>query len=208
LTAWLEAAFSQNGRSMVRASRWSVAALAFVGGRVAALALIASAPLASEPAAACPQSQTAHGAPSPPQVGKPSAELKFDWPVHGLTVIECWTEDKEKITIAARDGAEVRAAQSGVVVFAGEYRGYGNLALIRHEGGFVSAYYGDVGPFRVSRHDSVETGQAIASMRAPEDEMAELRFVLRRGSTTIDVRPHMSSPEPPREDGGDSLLAR
>ena len=95
-----------------------------------------------------------------------------------------------------------------MVVFAGEYRGYGNLALIRHEGGFVSAYYGDIGPFRVRRHDSVETGQAIASMRAPEDEMAELRFVLRRGSTTIDARPHMSSPEPPREDGGDSLLAR
>jgi murein DD-endopeptidase MepM/ murein hydrolase activator NlpD len=110
---------------MVRASRWRVAALAFVGGRVIALALIASAPLASEPAAACPQSQTAHGAPSPPQAGKPSAELKFDWPVYGLTVIECWTEDKEKITIAARDGAEVRAAQSGAVVFAGEYRGYG-----------------------------------------------------------------------------------
>jgi septal ring factor EnvC (AmiA/AmiB activator) len=179
-----------------------------IGRGLAALALIASAPLACEPAGACPGTEVTESAPGSPHIAKPVAAPKFDWPVRGLIVIECLTEDKEKITIAARDGAEVRAAQSGVVVFAGEYKGYGNLALIRHEGGFVSAYYGDIGPFRVRRHDSVETGQAIASMRAPEDEMAELRFVLRRGSTTIDARPHMSSPEPPREDGGDSLLAR
>jgi septal ring factor EnvC (AmiA/AmiB activator) len=124
----------------------------------------------------------------------------FDWPVGGLIVFECWTEDKERITIAAREGAEVRAAQSGLVMFAGELKGYGHLVAIRHGRGFISAIYGDIGDLRVRLHDSVERGQTIAEIRAPEDEMAELRFELRRGSGTIDPHFFMNTPEPPRED--------
>jgi septal ring factor EnvC (AmiA/AmiB activator) len=117
--------------------------------------------------------------------------------------------DKERITIGARNGAEVRAGQSGLVMLAGELKGYGNVILIKHEGGFVSVYYGDeVGDLRVKRYDSVKTGQAIAAMRAPEGEMAKLRFELRRGVEWIDPRPLMRTDEPPSEKGGDPLSAK
>jgi len=174
-----------------------------------ALGLITLAPLVCAPAAACPQTQVAEAEPAPRQAAPPEAKLKFDWPVHGRMVFECWTEDKGRITIGARNGAEVRAAQSGLVAFAGELKHYGNVVLIKHEGGFVSAYYGDdVGDLRVKRHDSVQTGQAIATMRAPKGVMAELSFELRRGSEWIDPRPLMRTEEPPSDDGGDSLSAK
>ena len=45
------------------------------------------------------------------------------------------------INIAARRGTPVKAAENGVVVYAGnELRGFGNLLLIKHSGGWVSAY--------------------------------------------------------------------
>jgi hypothetical protein len=66
----------------------------------------------------------------------------------------------------------------------------------------------NVGDLRVKRHDSVQTGQAIATMRAPQGVMAELSFQLRRGSEWIDPRPLMRTDEPPYEKDGDSLSAK
>jgi septal ring factor EnvC (AmiA/AmiB activator) len=179
-----------------------------IGGGVVALALIVLAPFACAPVAACPGTQIAEAEPAPLDTTPPQAELKFDWPVRGRIVFGCGIENKEMITIGAGNGAEVRAAQSGVVAFAGELNHYGNVVLIKHEGGFVSAYYGDIGDLRVKRRDSVARGEAIAAMRAPEGEMAELSFELRRGSEWIDPRPMMRTDQPPSENGGDSLSAK
>jgi len=174
-----------------------------------ALALMVLAPLVCAPAAACPQTQVAEAEPAPPQAAPLQAALKFDWPVRGRIVYGCGIEDKERITIGAGNGAEVRAAQSGVVAFAGELKHYGDVVLIKHEGGFVSAYYGgDIGDLRVKRRDSVQTGEAIATMRAPKGVMAELSFELRRGSEWIDPRPLMRTDETSFEKGGDSLSAK
>ena len=172
------------------------------------LGLIVPALLVCAPAAACPEAQVAEAAPAPREAAPPQAELKFDWPVRGRIVYGCRIEDKERITIAVRNGAEVRAGQSGLVMFAAELKGYGNLVLIRHEGGFVSATYGDIGDLRVKRYDSVQTGQAIAAIRAPEVEMAELRFELRRGGEWIDPHPLMRTDERPSENSGDSVSAK
>jgi septal ring factor EnvC (AmiA/AmiB activator) len=192
---------------MFRAMSRSLDSKALYG--LGALGLIMLAPLVCAPAAACPQTQVAEAEPVSPQTAPPQAELKFDWPVRGRIVYGCGIEDKERIIIGARNGAEVRAAQSGSVAFAGELKGHGNVILIKHEGGFVSAYYGDdLGDLRVKRHDSVQTGQAIATMRAPEGVMAELSFELRRGSEWIDPRPLMRTDEPPFENSGDSLSAK
>jgi septal ring factor EnvC (AmiA/AmiB activator) len=192
---------------MFRAMGRSLDSKALYG--LGALGLITLAPLACPPAAACPQTQVAEAAPAPARALPLRAELKFDWPVRGRIVYGCGIEDNDMIAIAAGNGAEVRAAQSGLVAFAGELKGYGNVILIKHEGGFVSAYYGDdVGDLRVKRRDSVAGGQAIAAMRAPEGDMAELRFELRRGSEWIDPRPLMRTDEPKSENGGDSLSAK
>lgn len=172
-----------------------------------AFGLIVPALLVCASAAACPQAQIAEAVPAAQKAEFGAAELKFDWPVRGRIVFECWTEDKEKITIAARDGAEVRAAQSGLVSFAGELKRYGNLVLIRHEAGLVSATYGDIGDLRVKRGDSVQSGQTIAATRG-QDEMNELRFELRRDGEWIDPHPLMRTDKPPSENSGDSLSAK
>jgi septal ring factor EnvC (AmiA/AmiB activator) len=174
-----------------------------------ALALVAAAPLPCAPAVACPQTQVAEAAfPPAPHAAQARADLKFDWPVRGRIVYGCGIEDNEMITIAAGNEAEVRAAQSGVVAFAGELKRYGNVVLIKHEGGFVSAYHGDIGDLRVKRHDSVQTGQAIGAMRAPEGEMLELHFELRRDDEWIDPRPLMTTAEPPFDNSVDSLSSK
>jgi septal ring factor EnvC (AmiA/AmiB activator) len=172
-------------------------------------ALIVTAPLARAPAAACPQTQVVEATvPVAPQAAQPKAELKFDWPVRGRINYGCGIDDNKMITIAARVGAVVRAGQSGIVAFAGELKRYGNVVLMKHDGGFVSAIYGDIGDLRVKRGDSVQTGQAIAAIRAPEGEMAELHFELRRGSEWIDPHRLTRGDEPPSENSGDSLSAK
>ncbi len=49
-------------------------------------------------------------------------------------------EQNDGINIAVPEGTPVKAAEAGVVIYAGnELTGFGNLVLIRHEGGWVTA---------------------------------------------------------------------
>jgi septal ring factor EnvC (AmiA/AmiB activator) len=170
-------------------------------------ALLVCASLACAPVGACPQAELAKASPSP-RAAQPSAELQFDWPAQGTIVIECWTEDKEKISIAVGEGAIVRAAQSGSIVYAGELKGYGTLVTIRHTNGFVSATYGDLDGLRAKAGDHIARGQPIAVIRLSSgSDGARLGFALRQGGETVDARPYMTMPEPERELGADSLLA-
>lgn len=69
----------------------------------------------------------------------------FSWPVQGKIVSRFGPRKgglyNDGINIAAPEGTKVKAASDGVVVYSGnELRGYGNLLLIKHDGGFVTAY--------------------------------------------------------------------
>ena len=67
------------------------------------------------------------------------------------------------INLAVPEGTPVKAAEDGVVAYAGnELKGYGNLVLIRHANGFVSAY-ANASEMMVKRGDS---DQARAGDRA------------------------------------------
>jgi septal ring factor EnvC (AmiA/AmiB activator) len=129
--------------------------------------------------------------------------LKFDWPVSGQIVYECWTEPgTDAIAVAAEYAATVRAAQSGIVAYAGPLKRYGEVVMIEHGGGFVSATYGDIDDLRVKSGDPVERGQPIAVIRSVQDFPGiGLKFELMRGAKPIGARPYMSAPEPPREYG-------
>lgn len=69
----------------------------------------------------------------------------FSWPVRG-TIISAFGPkgqglDNDGLNIAAPKGSPVKAAEGGMVAYAGnEMKGFGNLVLIRHEGGWVTAY--------------------------------------------------------------------
>ncbi len=60
-------------------------------------------------------------------------------------------------------GSPIRAAESGVVIFAGWYGGYGNAVIIDHGGG-VTTLYGHASRLNVREGDAVQKGSAIAAI--------------------------------------------
>ena len=89
------------------------------------------------------------------------------WPVHGKIVSKYGTSGGQKndgIDIAAAKGATVKAAESGKVVYAGnEVAKMGNLLLVEHSGGYITAY-GNNESLLVKKGDTVKKGQAIAKV--------------------------------------------
>jgi len=116
---------------------------------------------------------------------------KFIWPVQGR-IIEGFGHDRhgernDGINIAAADGTPIRAAASGTVTYTGnELKGYGNLVLIKHSGGYVTAY-AHAGSIKVGRGDVVEKGQIIGTTGATGDvDRPQLHFEIRKGVTAVD----------------------
>ena len=91
------------------------------------------------------------------------------------------------INIAVPEGTQVKAAEGGVVAYAGsELKGYGNLVLIRHPNGFVSAYANN-GSINVKRGETVKRGQTIAlSGQTGNVASPQLHFELRKGQKPVD----------------------
>ena len=132
---------------------------------------------------------------SPPPIDPPPPRKAgtFLWPVKGKLISAFGPKPgglhNDGINIAAPKNTEVRAAANGVVAYAGnELRGYGNLLLIRHRGGWITAYaHND--SLLVGRGDVVKRGQGIArvgntgSVTAPQ-----LHFEIRRGSRAVDPK--------------------
>jgi murein DD-endopeptidase MepM/ murein hydrolase activator NlpD len=128
----------------------------------------------------------------PPDVAPPerSGSL-FQWPVRGR-VLAGFGETTEAgrnegINIAAERGAPILAAENGVVAYAGnELRGYGNLLLIRHADGWVTAY-AHTEDILVGRGDRVTAGQRVATVGdTGAVSSPQLHFEIRQGSESVD----------------------
>ena len=66
------------------------------------------------------------------------------------------------INLAVPEGTPIKAADDGVVAYSGnELKGYGNLVLIRHPNGYVTAY-AHASELLVKRGDTIKRGQVIA----------------------------------------------
>jgi murein DD-endopeptidase MepM/ murein hydrolase activator NlpD len=71
-------------------------------------------------------------------------------------------------------------------------KGYGNLVLVRHDNGYVSAYAHN-SEITVKRGDKVRRGQVIArSGQTGNVTSPQLHFEIRRGSTPVDPIPFLS----------------
>jgi murein DD-endopeptidase MepM/ murein hydrolase activator NlpD len=128
----------------------------------------------------------------PVQVASASAD-EFRWPARGRVIAGFGANGgNEGINIAVPEGTPVKAAESGVVTYAGsEVKGYGNLVLVRHENGFVSAYAHN-GSLNVKRGEAVKRGQVIAvSGQSGNVTSPQLHFELRKGATPVDPVPHL-----------------
>ncbi len=112
---------------------------------------------------------------------------EFRWPARGRIIEGFKVGGNDGINIAVPEGTSVRASESGIVAYAGdELKGYGNLVLIRHPNGFVTAYANN-GELDVKRGDTVKRGQIIAkSGQTGNVNSPQLHFELRKGSTPVD----------------------
>jgi murein DD-endopeptidase MepM/ murein hydrolase activator NlpD len=121
----------------------------------------------------------------------PSADGKqFRWPVRGRIISGFGTkpngEKNDGINLAVPAGTSVKSVEAGTVIYAGnELAGYGNLVLIRHASGWVSAYAHNQ-DLLVKRGDTVQRGQTIAhagmtgSVTSPQ-----VHFELRMGAKPV-----------------------
>ncbi len=118
----------------------------------------------------------------------------FIWPVKGDVLVEFGTTGKgqhsDGINIAAARGTPVVAAESGVVAYAGnELRGFGNLLLIKHDEGWMTAY-AHADQLLVRRGDLVKRGQKVATVGDSGGVTpTQLHFELRQGTRAIDPLP-------------------
>lgn len=125
---------------------------------------------------------------------KLSGAEKFRWPVSGRVITDFANSKGTGINIEAPEGAAIRAAENGQVIYVGSgVEGYGNLVLIRHPNGYVSAYAhlkettvqkGDV----VNRGDNIGSAGMTGSVSRPQ-----LHFELRKGATPVDPLPLLAS---------------
>ncbi len=93
----------------------------------------------------------------------------FRWPVRGRIIAAFGPKpnglQNDGINLAVPEGTPVKAAEDGVVAYAGnELKGYGNLVLVRHANGFVTAY-AHASEILVKRGETVKRGQVIAQVR-------------------------------------------
>jgi murein DD-endopeptidase MepM/ murein hydrolase activator NlpD len=121
------------------------------------------------------------------QADAAGTEPEFRWPARGRIIQGFKSGGNDGINISVPAGTSVRAAESGTVVYSGDgLKGYGNLVLIKHPNGFVSAY-GNNGELDVKRGELVKRGQVIAkSGDTGNVNSPQLHFELRKGSTPVD----------------------
>jgi murein DD-endopeptidase MepM/ murein hydrolase activator NlpD len=115
----------------------------------------------------------------------------FRWPVRGrvITSYGAKTNGKQNdgINVAVPEGTPIKAAEDGVVAYSGnELKGYGNLVLVRHANGYVTAY-AHASELIVKRGETIKRGQVIAkSGQSGEVGSPQLHFEIRKGSTPVD----------------------
>ena len=115
----------------------------------------------------------------------------FRWPVRGKVITSYGAKTNGKandgINLAVPEGTPIKAAEDGVVAYSGnELKGYGNLVLVRHANGYVTAY-AHASELLVKRGDTIKRGQIIAkSGQSGEVGSPQLHFEIRKGSTPVD----------------------
>jgi murein DD-endopeptidase MepM/ murein hydrolase activator NlpD len=162
-----------------------------IGGSRLAAATPAQPQQTAHLAQANPAPDPVEAAPAPKLSETTSALPTFRWPVRGKVITGYGAKTNGKsndgINVAVPEGTPIKAAEDGVVAYSGnELKGYGNLVLVRHSNGYVTAY-AHASELLVKRGDTIKRGQVIAkSGQSGEVGSPQLHFEIRKGSTPVD----------------------
>lgn len=145
------------------------------------------------------ETNTATDAVSPSSTSNSTAVAGFSklrWPVAGKIISGFGPRPdgthNDGVNLATPMGTDIHAAEGGVVAYAGdELKGYGNLVLLRHDNGWVTAY-AHADEILVKRGDRIKRGQVIAKAgRTGQVEQPQVHFELRQGQKPVDPTPFM-----------------
>jgi murein DD-endopeptidase MepM/ murein hydrolase activator NlpD len=147
-----------------------------------------------------PEIKNDAGASSTANATSPKSETpSFGWPARGRVIAAFGDklpsgQPNDGINLSVPEGTAIRAAEDGTVAYAGsELRGYGNLILIRHSNGFVTAY-AHTSQILVKRNEAVKRGQVIARSGATGAVTSpQLHFETRKGSTPVNPMQFLQS---------------
>jgi murein DD-endopeptidase MepM/ murein hydrolase activator NlpD len=147
---------------------------------------------------AVPESAAATEQQSAVKTAEPAGSLpSFRWPARGRVIAGFGPSpnglQNDGINVAVPEGTPIKAADDGVVAYAGnELKGYGNLVLIKHSNGFVTAY-AHASEILVKRGDTVKRGEVIAkSGQTGSVTSPQLHFEIRKGSTPVDPSQYLN----------------
>jgi len=160
----------------------------------------------ARPATLTPPPAAPPAAIGPQAAAEPAPGGRFPWPVRGRVLAAYGSMPggghNDGINIAAPLGTPVRAIDSGTVVYSGnEVKGYGNIVLIRHANGWISAY-AHLDDVSVKQGEAITAGEIIAKV-GNSGGVAEpqLHFELRRGQKPVNPTEFLA-PAPSAEGGG------
>ncbi|MDR1207204.1 MAG: LysM peptidoglycan-binding domain-containing M23 family metallopeptidase [Rickettsiales bacterium] len=121
---------------------------------------------------------------------------KFSWPVRGKIISDFGAKKNglynDGMNIAASAGTNVRAAENGVVAYAGnELKGMGNLVIIQHSGGWMTVY-AHMDAMTVKRGARVSVGEKIGVVgKTGKVSEPQLHFEIRNGTKAYNPKTQM-----------------
>jgi len=116
--------------------------------------------------------------------------VALKWPVAGAIKKRFGERDadgvtSEGLTLAAPSGAPIVAPHAGRVVFAGPFRGYGQIMILQHSNGYHSFLSG-FGRIDAEMGQEVEAGEPLGVLPVKTGTKPELYFEWRRGEEPVD----------------------
>ena len=118
--------------------------------------------------------------------------ISWGWPANGK-VIQGFTQTTKGIDIAGNAGDAIEAAANGKVMYSGNgVRGLGNLIIVNHDNGFITAYAHNR-TLLVKAGQDVKKGAKIAEMGQTDAASVRLHFEVRRQGTPVDPLQYLPS---------------
>lgn len=115
---------------------------------------------------------------------------RFSWPIRGQVISKFGPKSgglyNDGINIKAKEGAEIKASEDGVVAYVGnELKGYGNLVIVKHGSGWITAY-AHLKNWTVKRGEKISKGQKIGYVGSSGNvDSPQLYFGLRKGRDAV-----------------------